>query len=656
MEKNVPPSHSGDFVPSSTRSLKKAPRSVDISLPCSVTYVSGDIPTSADGGSKKSKNRNSLQKQASKKSSKALHFPVKSSHNLTTLSFDGGVGNNRLSLPPATQHHLDSPRSPSRLVAHPYARPNSLAIHGIHSHDISGSVSSSCRLGKSTLRSIASGDLMLDFPDLTPTPEADQSVFFPVPVDSNPDGLGAHQSEYSVGSLGRLKSLPGGTYPFRRRCTSSMSTASQSRQRSRWRQSGTPVADAPPPVTTPITCTLVLNPSADNSAKSFPFPDGTAYMMSSEQHRNVDQVLCTTKLLLHKLKRLLNEVGVEPGLSSSSVGGGENTGHLHPFAEQLENRHPVSPSFAEERQPSLETSLLKPITARAGCVGTSCQPPATSISADLEFTNLEDAIAHNPGGLDRLAIPRLGIVHSRSVFSPGTNQMTLLFNKNLLLTARLIRSNSRPFSAVTRLKPLRKPVEAEKPPKDTGASATAVAQLSRAEIDFLTKQIGHPEDWQLVYRLRAMPFAQAFSKLKLLLTFTLVAGTPISIACHLADWVGSDLCYFLFGASVFSLCTLCVFSYFSTKVIGVLSLHKSTGLLRVGLLNFWGNRRNILVQPEQILPPDDLSNTSRRTVRVGLVGDAASPEYTTMRSLYLTRVTGEIRNRELFSKFVGNFW
>ncbi len=57
--------------------------------------------------------------------------------------------------------------------------------------------------------------------------------------------------------------------------------------------------------------------------------------------------------------------------------------------------------------------------------------------------------------------------------------------------------------------------------------------------------------------------------MKLLLTFTLVAGTPISVACHLANLVEADLCWFLFGATSFSLCTLCVFSYFSTKVIGV---------------------------------------------------------------------------------------
>ncbi len=39
-----------------------------------------------------------------------------------------------------------------------------------------------------------------------------------------------------------------------------------------------------------------------------PFPDGSAYMMSNEQQRQVEQTLCSTKLLLHKLKRLLNEV------------------------------------------------------------------------------------------------------------------------------------------------------------------------------------------------------------------------------------------------------------------------------------------------------------------------------------------------------------
>ena len=93
--------------------------------------------------------------------------------------------------------------------------------------------------------------------------------------------------------------------------------------------------------------------------------------------------------------------------------------------------------------------------------------------------------------------------------------------------------------------------------------------LPPIEIDRLIKRRGHQEDWQLIYRLKAMPFAQAFSKLKIILTFSLIVGTPIATVLHLFDLVGANLPWFLLAASSVSLSTLCLFSYYSTQVIGV---------------------------------------------------------------------------------------
>lgn len=69
-------------------------------------------------------------------------------------------------------------------------------------------------------------------------------------------------------------------------------------------------AKAETTTTVPITCNLTYRPNSVDGQPALPFTDGTAYMMSSEQRLQVDQSLCTTKLLLHKLKRLLNEVGI----------------------------------------------------------------------------------------------------------------------------------------------------------------------------------------------------------------------------------------------------------------------------------------------------------------------------------------------------------
>ncbi|VDK23705.1 unnamed protein product [Taenia asiatica] len=154
-----------------------------------------------------------------------------------------------------------------------------------------------------------------------------------------------------------------------------------------------------------------------------------------------------------------------------------------------------------------------------------------------------------------------------------------------------------------------------------------------------------------------MPIAQAVSRLKLLLTFSLVIGASASTVGHFFDLIDVELCQFLFVASLFSLCTLCVFSFYSTKVIGVISQNKSTGLLRLGLLSFWGMRRNIVIHPEQLIPAADLSDSNRkRTVRVGLIGDISNPKYTAIQSLYVSSLTGQIGDRALFEKYIGRMW
>ncbi|VDN99029.1 unnamed protein product [Rodentolepis nana] len=219
--------------------------------------------------------------------------------------------------------------------------------------------------------------------------------------------------------------------------------------------------------------------------------------------------------------------------------------------------------------------------------------------------------------------------------------------------------NVRFLSQVQRLKPIIPGTKSHE--KRLDASVTEVPingfNLPKAEIDNLIKNSGRREDWQVIYCFRAMPLIQAFSKLKLLLTFSLIVGTPISVAFHFYGQASSDLCWFVFGSSLLSLTTLGLFSHYSTKVVGVISQHKPTGLLRIGLLSFWGNRCNIIARPEQFLPASDVSGRSaKRTVRVGLIGDALETQYRSIRRLFISSLTARVLDIELFEKYVGKMW
>ncbi|BHF67328.1 hypothetical protein SprV_0301035400 [Sparganum proliferum] len=225
-----------------------------------------------------------------------------------------------------------------------------------------------------------------------------------------------------------------------------------------------------------------------------------------------------------------------------------------------------------------------------------------------------------------------------------------------LLHTSLSSSSPSPTSLRAFKRPERPPRRDQQETQRPTGSGAPTKHLSAEQMEFLRRELGDPESWQLVYRLKAMPFVQAFSRLKLLLTGILVVGSPLSVVCCHYNVVTSEFCWFLFGAATFSFCTLCVFSHFSTKLVGVISLHKDTGLLRLGLLSFWGHRRNLLIRPDQLLPPGDLTAVDKRTVRLAVIGDAQTGDFPSPREFYLSAVSGQVSDRQLFAKYLGEVW
>ncbi|KAG5442799.1 Transmembrane protein 186, partial [Clonorchis sinensis] len=174
----------------------------------------------------------------------------------------------------------------------------------------------------------------------------------------------------------------------------------------------------------------------------------------------------------------------------------------------------------------------------------------------------------------------------------------------------------------------------------------------------------NPEDWHPIYRLKTMPYIQAVSRLKFLLTTMLLVGTPPVIVAAQYSYVSSGFTYLFVGSTIFSLCTLAAFSYYSTKLIGVISIHKHTGLIRIGHLTFWGRRSNTLVQLDNLIPATDYADTPEhsKTVRIGiladdddLTGEKSGPQKIG-RTFFLTRLRGEIVDRTQFSQIFGFLW
>ncbi|KAL5105540.1 hypothetical protein TcWFU_007577 [Taenia crassiceps] len=520
-------------------------------------------------------------------------------------------------LHPSDHNHEqpDSSRS-GRFMVHPYNRPKTLTIRAYSANDTSPKPSSRF------------------FDYSSPIAEGPGSEISKL---SSPMARTSANSQAgnTIGTLRYLRPIPGGTCALRSRCVSGSTSKTQPLRRPLSKFTTSASLDSA--TTTTMSCTLLHHPSP---AKAFPFlPDGTAYLLSDEQHRAVEQSLCSTKLLLHRLKRLLVE----------------NTGHLHSFAEQVGNFAliPSQCNYCPSEVYGNRTPTL------LGFDTFEVESPSSKNSFNLFFsfpavkepTNLDDAILEirwlkeENSRLQEELAKRERYIHLFLQKQSGDNNLTLMVSATIgkqissngslysMLPMRCLRAlhiSLHPRYPVSRLKPLCKPPQNEKTIMPSNIVETRIrgVDMAQSEIDFLTKRQGHPDEWQLIYRLRAMPIAQALSRLKLLLTFSLVTGASVSAVGHHFDLVDVKLCQFLFFASLFSLCTLCVFSFYSTKIIGVVSQNKSTGLLRLGLLNFWGMRRNIIIHPEQLIPATDLCDTKKRIVRVGLTGDTSIPKST----------------------------
>ncbi|CAI2736692.1 unnamed protein product [Schistosoma spindalis] len=168
------------------------------------------------------------------------------------------------------------------------------------------------------------------------------------------------------------------------------------------------------------------------------------------------------------------------------------------------------------------------------------------------------------------------------------------------------------------------------------------------------------ESWVPIYRFRSIIFLQGISQLKIILTGSLISGCPVAIYKYLYDQVSSSLVCTFLGCAAFSLCSLIIFSWLSIKIVGVVSIHGESGLVRIGHLTFWGKRQNTILNSGQIVPPSDLNETPEKKsyVRIGII-DANSNSTKRLgieRTFLLTKATSEILDREKFKQIFGFIW
>lgn len=146
-------------------------------------------------------------------------------------------------------------------------------------------------------------------------------------------------------------------------------------------------------------------------------------------------------------------------------------------------------------------------------------------------------------------------------------------------------------------------------------------------------------DFKMVYRLPSIVFARVICRLKLYQTAIVVSLTGASVATN------ADL-FFPLTVCTLSLGMLALMGEFFRRLVGIVYVDAATNRVKLAHLNFWGNRKDLVVRVEDIVPLTDSGENSDGDVyvRVNFYDTA------TYKPLYLSVKYGKVLDEKLFSQ------
>lgn len=154
------------------------------------------------------------------------------------------------------------------------------------------------------------------------------------------------------------------------------------------------------------------------------------------------------------------------------------------------------------------------------------------------------------------------------------------------------------------------------------------------------------QGYEVAYRFRYIAAAQALSRLKLYQTCLTVTAVP---AVHYMYYVGqADLqtLLFVYGVAGMATVMLYIMSGYFRNLIGLISVDRQSGMVKVAHLTFWGRRKDIFIHVSDIVPLGDLSEIPSDVY-------LKFRTYTSPRTLYYSLRFGQILNRELLQLVFG---
>ena len=114
------------------------------------------------------------------------------------------------------------------------------------------------------------------------------------------------------------------------------------------------------------------------------------------------------------------------------------------------------------------------------------------------------------------------------------------------------------------------------------------------------------EDYQLVYKFPYILPVRAISRFKIYQTAAMFAVLPMVSSAIESGQMLQNTASTMYIAAGVALGTLYYISNITRKLACIISIHNDMEHIRIGRMTFWGNRRNLIVPINQVVPLSEI--------------------------------------------------
>ena len=156
-------------------------------------------------------------------------------------------------------------------------------------------------------------------------------------------------------------------------------------------------------------------------------------------------------------------------------------------------------------------------------------------------------------------------------------------------------------------------------------------------------------EWNVIYKLPLMKYVRLVSRFKIY-QLALMCGLCIPLyKQYVKELIPKKTLLLAFAGCFGTSIVLVVFSYFSTRLLGQLSVSPCKSKVRISRLNFYGSRKEDIYQANKVVPWTDVSNDlSKKIQKLYVIDDNDEEE-----AYLYTLKHSDVKDRELLCDILG---